>query len=307
MEKKYSYLEAIVLFIGTIYAWSILYGDFQRFFQSGGTLFSFVTKPIAHPALTPCFYGAFFFLIAFIWSLYIIKIGDVAKAIKQKEYLLILLIGGTIFSWSSNSLNVYKWIKAGGEEFVGCTGLMSSNPFITPCFVGAGLFAVAMIIAIIAYKDQKGEMQWSRKYIDLAIIAVLIFTAVVVSGYLGSTQEVVVTPFESEQLREISPLDAFEMIQNNIGNEDFVILDVRTRKELSGGYIENSINLDFWSENFRDELDKFDKNKTYLIYCHTGVRGGKSLRIAEELGFIEAYSIEGGIVQWEAEGFPIVK
>jgi len=63
--------------------------------------------------------------------------------------------------------------------------------------------------------------------------------------------------------------DAYTLIQKNKGNPDFVILDVRTPAEFADEHIENAINLDYYSETFRDDLNKLDKTKTYLIYCRT--------------------------------------
>jgi len=105
----------------------------------------------------------------------------------------------------------------------------------------------------------------------------------------------------------ISPREAYNLIENNRGNPDFVIIDVRTAGEFGDEHIENAINLDYYSEAFRDELDKLDRTKTYLIYCGTGSRGEDSLVIMKELGFREVYNISGGITGWKAEGFPTKK
>jgi len=77
--------------------------------------------------------------------------------------------------------------------------------------------------------------------------------------------------------------------------ENLIILDIRTPKEFQSGNIENSVNIDFYSPQFKDELNKLDKNKTYLIYCRSGNRATQSLSIFEELNFIEVYNLEGGI------------
>ena len=103
-------------------------------------------------------------------------------------------------------------------------------------------------------------------------------------------------------IKDITPQEAFALIQNNQDNPDFVIIDVRTPEEFAEGYIENAINLDFYSKTFRDELNKLDKNKTYLIYCRSGSRSGNTLAIMEELNFREVYNILGGFKRWQAEG-----
>ncbi len=116
------------------------------------------------------------------------------------------------------------------------------------------------------------------------------------------------TPKEETQvIKNISPQEAHVLIEKNKKNPDFVILDVRTPEEFSEGHIENAVNLDFYSDNFKEDLGKLDKNKTYLTHCRSGSRSAKTLNLMKELGFKEAYNITGGIVQWENEGLPTTK
>ncbi len=105
----------------------------------------------------------------------------------------------------------------------------------------------------------------------------------------------------------ITPQEAFALIQENQDNPDFVIIDVRTPEEFAEEHIENAINLDYYSKTFRDELNKLDKNKKYLIYCRSGNRSGKALDIMAELNFREVYNILDGIIAWKAEGLPTTK
>lgn len=108
-------------------------------------------------------------------------------------------------------------------------------------------------------------------------------------------------------IEDITPQEAFTLIQNNQNNPDFVIIDVRTPEEFGEEHIENATNIDFYSEAFRDTLNTLNKNKTYLIYCEVGGRSGSALDIMAQLNFKEVYNILGGINQWKAEGFPTVK
>jgi rhodanese-related sulfurtransferase len=100
---------------------------------------------------------------------------------------------------------------------------------------------------------------------------------------------------------------AFDLIQSNQNNPDFVIIDVRTPDEFTQGHIEKAINTDYKAETFRDEISKLDKNKTYLVYCRTGVNGASARDIMKELGFSQVYNTLGGIEKWQAEGLPITK
>ena len=112
---------------------------------------------------------------------------------------------------------------------------------------------------------------------------------------------------ETATIEDITPQEAFTLIQNNQNNPDFVIIDVRTPAEFDREHIENATNMDFYSEFFRDTLNTLDKNKTCLIYCQVGGRSGSALDIMAELNFKEVYNILGGINQWKTEGFPTAK
>jgi len=136
----------------------------------------------------------------------------------------------------------------------------------------------------------------------LVLSVLLVIGAILTGGCVGQVNEA-----PTQIIENITPQEAFTLIQDNQDNPDFAILDVRTPEEFADGHIENAINLDYHSEIFRDELNKLDKNKTYLIYCRSGNRSGKALDIMEELNFREAYNMTGGIIQWEAEGFPITE
>jgi len=108
-----------------------------------------------------------------------------------------------------------------------------------------------------------------------------------------------------QAIKDISLKEVYDLIGKNKDNQSFIIIDVRTPEEFANEHIENAVNLDYYSEKFRDELNKLDKEKTYLIYCRSGNRSGKALSMMRELGFREAYNMLGGIIQWKAEGYPL--
>ena len=112
---------------------------------------------------------------------------------------------------------------------------------------------------------------------------------------------------ETTTIEDITPQEAFALIQNNQNNPDFVIIDVRTREEFSAGHIENAANIDFYAETFSDMLNNLDKNKTYLIYCRSGARSGSTLDTMADLDFKDVNNISGGMIAWDAAGLPTVK
>ncbi len=135
----------------------------------------------------------------------------------------------------------------------------------------------------------------------------LVIGVIVSGGCAPGATEAPPQQTTTQIIEDVTAQEALNLIQENQNNPDFVILDVRTAEEVADGHIENAINLDFYSETFRDEVDRLDKNRTYLIYCRSGGRSGNALDIMDELNFREVYNISDGIIAWEAEGLPIIK
>jgi rhodanese-related sulfurtransferase len=135
------------------------------------------------------------------------------------------------------------------------------------------------------------------------MLYLFILSLIIVSGCADKKD----TNLETQIIRDTTTEEAYILIQDNQDNPDFTIIDVRTPKEYATGRITNSINIDFYSKSFKDELKELDKEKKYLIYCKSGNRSGKSRNIMRKLNFTEVYNMLGGIVQWEADKLPKVK
>lgn len=139
------------------------------------------------------------------------------------------------------------------------------------------------------------------KRLILLLFTILLVTSFIVTGCAG-TESAAPPETSSQIIEDITPQEAVSLIQNNQNNPDFIILDVRTPEEVAEGYIKDAINIDYYSKTFRNELNQLDKNQTYLIYCRSGMRSGKTRDIMAELNFREVYNIMGGFLRWQAEG-----
>ncbi|WP_297285591.1 metal-sensing transcriptional repressor [uncultured Brachyspira sp.] len=82
--------------------------------------------------------------------------------------------------------------------------------------------------------------------------------------------------------------------------DNFIILDVRTELEHNyEGMIENSLLVDFLRPRvFKREIEKLDKNLTYLIYCSVGKLGIDAASYMKKVGFDNLYVLEGGLKAW---------
>ncbi len=107
-------------------------------------------------------------------------------------------------------------------------------------------------------------------------------------------------------LETITPQAAFDLIEANQGNPDFVIIDVRGVDSFTAEHIENAVNIDSAIEDFEAQLETLDKNRVYLVYCAIGRRSAAAGETMSALGFNEVYVIKGGIEQWKAEELPTI-
>jgi rhodanese-related sulfurtransferase len=86
-----------------------------------------------------------------------------------------------------------------------------------------------------------------------------------------------------------------------------IIVDVRTPEEFASGHIEGALNIDFNSGNFANEITRLNPSETYAVYCRSGNRSGVATEQMAELGFVDMYDMQGGILDWEAAGGPVVQ
>jgi rhodanese-related sulfurtransferase len=77
-----------------------------------------------------------------------------------------------------------------------------------------------------------------------------------------------------------------------IKNEKPIILDVRTAGEFNQGHLPKAKNIDFFSRDFSSKIQSLDKDKTYLLYCRSGNRSGKSLKHFKD--FKKIYHLKRG-------------
>jgi rhodanese-related sulfurtransferase len=136
-----------------------------------------------------------------------------------------------------------------------------------------------------------------KKLMMLLLSVLLVIGAVLASGCVGQTQII----------ENITPEEALTLIQENQDNPNFAILDLRFAESFAYKHIKGSINIEYYSYNFRDEIDKLDRDKTYLVYSgySCGNMSTPVLDMMKELNFREVYSMTGLCYGKELEGFPI--
>ena len=106
------------------------------------------------------------------------------------------------------------------------------------------------------------------------------------------------------QLGEIKRISALEFKEKSKNN---TIIDIRTPREYTQGYIEGAININYYDKTFLEQIAKLDKNKPIYIYCRSGNRTSSAAKKLRKLGFLEVNDLQGGIMSWARNQYKIVK
>jgi rhodanese-related sulfurtransferase len=93
-------------------------------------------------------------------------------------------------------------------------------------------------------------------------------------------------------MKNIKREEAEEIIANGA-----TIIDVRTEGEFSEGHISGAINMEI-GEMSEEEIEKLDKEKSYLLYCRSGGRSSRAAQILDFLDFKNVYNLDGGYMEW---------
>ena len=108
----------------------------------------------------------------------------------------------------------------------------------------------------------------------------------------------------TQSIELVSPADAAQVIADDPAG--LVVLDIRTPEEFNEARLADAIMVDFYADDFADQLDTLDKDVPYVMYCRTGNRSSDAVKTMKDLGFVEVYEIDGGIANWYEQGYPVV-
>jgi len=90
-----------------------------------------------------------------------------------------------------------------------------------------------------------------------------------------------------------------------IEEAEYILIDVRTPNEYDTGYIQEAINIDFYSDSFDKNILSLKKGSKIILYCRTNNRSSKTANMLIENGYNDVNVIEGGITSWVKNGYDI--
>ena len=100
----------------------------------------------------------------------------------------------------------------------------------------------------------------------------------------------------------MADLSQFQWQDELLSDNNAVVLDVRSEEELEDGFIPNAVNIDIYKgQEFIDQIEALDKEKTYYVYCRSGGRSAQACAIMNELGYSNTKNLIGGFSEWQGE------
>ncbi len=108
---------------------------------------------------------------------------------------------------------------------------------------------------------------------------------------------------EVRQSVEIVPLA--EVKRRLDQKEPMVLVDVREKEELRGGYIPGALSIPRAYLELQFEQKLPDKNAPIVTYCAAGTRSAFAAKTLAELGYTRVESANPGFVRWKDLGYPM--
>ncbi|GAA0588203.1 rhodanese-like domain-containing protein [Virgibacillus siamensis] len=97
-----------------------------------------------------------------------------------------------------------------------------------------------------------------------------------------------------DEINEITP----EEVEELLGNERDVIIDVREDDEVAQGMIDGAKHIKL--ENIPHSLQELDEEKHYIMVCRSGRRSMMAAAFMDEHGY-KVSSMAGGMLDWKGE------
>ncbi len=102
------------------------------------------------------------------------------------------------------------------------------------------------------------------------------------------------TDVDSAVTNQIKSLKVEDLAKFMNNDSSALLLDVRTFDEIKEGKIGNPLVLDYYSDEFEQNIFKLPKDKTYIVYCKSGKRSDRAAKVMQRASIKDVYNLEGG-------------
>jgi len=99
------------------------------------------------------------------------------------------------------------------------------------------------------------------------------------------------------RLNNLQPIEAQKLMDEHRG---LILIDVRTPGEYLNGHFDRAMNIDYFGEDFYEEMEKLNPEQTYLVYCRSGRRSIRTCTLMINGGIPKerVFNLDGGWQAW---------
>lgn len=84
------------------------------------------------------------------------------------------------------------------------------------------------------------------------------------------------------------------------------LIDVRSSTDWAEEHLPGSVNLSFDDpEAFKRAINRLNRRHIYYLYCHDGVYSTEALQYMQKAGFLNVFSLKGGLYTLKQEGYSV--
>lgn len=138
--------------------------------------------------------------------------------------------------------------------------------------------------------------QWI--WVALAGLLLLALFSLGLTGCSSQTAVMTETPVDAPLADEISVQQAYELYKDGT-----FVLDVRTQEEWDDFHAPNTVLIPL--DQLPNRVDELPKDEAILVVCRSGNRSQAGRDILRQAGFENVASVNGGLTDWRASGYPI--
>ena len=88
-----------------------------------------------------------------------------------------------------------------------------------------------------------------------------------------------------------------------LNNDDVLLIDVREQWEYDEGHLPGITLIPMG--DVPNRLSEIPTDKEVILTCRSGNRSGQVTDFLRQQGYTNVHNLEGGIVAWQAAGFPV--
>ena len=140
----------------------------------------------------------------------------------------------------------------------------------------------------------------TNKKLVIGILVMLLFAAVSCSGSQTAAPAENLTEASIDELADDVDVHTVAAVKDS---EDVYLLDVREQWEYDEAHIPGVTLLPVGEVSNR--LAEIPRDKEVIVTCRSGNRSGQVTDLLRQNGFDNVHNMTGGILDWQAAGYPV--